>query len=310
MTNKPQGMFTSRSFTRRVAISAMLVAGIGTTLAMSGCNSMGPKLHQHRSMQIPHLAGTAVSVTSANGWIEAIQADRGDVGLEVELYGRDLERLNFATVHADRMGDQTLRVWVEWPGGKRQKGEGATISLELPDAADIKVNSSNGHITIAGLSGHAELRTSNGSIKINRHDGSVFADTSNGRLQAEHVSGEIEMYSSNGRVIITDAFGPIRAETSNGKVYISTMDGNAGPIRVRSSNGRIDLDLGDGFEGILNCQTSNGKLILSDLGGAKLIESSKKMIEIGFGDSDEVSAVKTSNGSVRVRGRHTEPADD
>lgn len=298
-----------RFITRRVAISAMFVAGIGTTLAMSGCDSYGPKIHQMRSMQVPHLSGSAVSVTSANGWIEAIQVDRGDVGIEVDLYGRNEERLSFVTVHADRMGDDTLRVWIEWPGGKRENGEGATIALELPDADGIEAHSSNGHITIVGLSGHAQLKTSNGSIKIDLHDGSVFADTSNGKLQAERVSGEIEMYSSNGKVIITDAFGPVRAETSNGHVYISTMDGNEGPIRVRSSNGRVDLDLGDGFVGILKCQTSNGKVSVAGLDNAHLIESTKGSIELGFGESDEVSAVRTSNGSVRVQSRHTEPAD-
>jgi len=117
------------------------------------------------------------------------------------------------------------------------------------------------------------------------------------------------MYSSNGKVIITDAFGPIRAETSNGNIYVSTMDGNEGPIRLRTSNGRADLDLGDGFIGILKCQASNGKVHAIGIGGADMIESGKGKLELHFEGSTEVSAVKTSNGSVRVRSRHTEPAD-
>ena len=306
-TNHPR---FSTLVSRRIAISAMLVAGIGTTSILSGCDSFAPRVHQYRSMQVPHLAGTAVSATSANGWIEAIQTDRVDVGIEVDLYGRDEERLNFATVHADRMGDNTLRIWVEWPGGKRVNNEGATIAIQLPDAVGIELQSSNGHLTITGLSGHAQLKTSNGSIKVDRHDGSIYADTSNGKLQAEHVSGEIEMYSSNGKVIITDAFGPIQAETSNGHVYVSTMDGNEGPVRIRTSNGRIDLDLGDGFEGVLKAKSSNGKISVVGIENARLIESSKNRVELQIGDSNEVSAAQTSNGSVRIRGRHTEPMDD
>lgn len=298
-----------RSLGRRVAISTMLTLTIASAFAMGGCEVFGPKFHQPRSMQVPHISDSAINITSANGWIEAIQVDRADVGIEIDLYGRDEERLSFVTVHADRMGDDSLRVWVEWPGGKRENGEGSTISLELPDANGIDAQSSNGHITIVRLSGHAELKTSNGAITVDRHDGSVFADTSNGKIQVEHVSGELELYSSNGEVIITDAFGPIRAETSNGNVYVSTMDGNEGPIRVRSSNGRVDLDLGDGFVGVLKCQTSNGKVSVKGLENTRLIESSKGRIELRFGDSDEVSAIKTSNGSVRVKGRHTEPAD-
>jgi len=286
----------------------MLIAGIGSTLLLAGCDSYGPKAHQYRSMQVPHIAGTPVSINNANGWIEAIQTERADIGIEDDLYGRDQERLGFTTIHADRMGDNTLRVWIEWPGGKRENGEGSTISIQLPDATGITAQSSNGHITITGLSGHAELNSSNGPITVDRHDGSIFAETSNGTVKAEHVSGDIEMYSSNGSVIITDAFGPIRAETSNGNIYVSTTDGNTGPIRIRTSNGRIDLDLGDGFEGRIKAQNSNGKITVVGLDNARLIESSRHAVELHIGDSNEVSAARTSNGSVRIRGRHTEPS--
>lgn len=293
---------------RRLAISTMLIAGIGSTLMLAGCDSYGPRAHQYRSMQVPHIVGAAVSINNANGGIEAIQADRSEVRIEIDLYGRDEERLGFTTVHVGRMGDNTLRVWVEWPGGHRENGEGSSFSIELPDATGITAQTSNGHITIAGLSGHAELKSSNGAIHVDRHDGSIFAETSNGTVKAEHVSGDIEMYSSNGPVIIADAFGPIRAETSNGNIYISTMDGNAGPVRIRTSNGRIDLDLGDGFEGVLKAQNSNGKITVVGLDNARLIESSKHAVELHIGESDEVSAARTSNGSVRIRGRHTEPS--
>jgi len=288
-------------------VSSILSAGIAATLTISGCNSYGPKHHDQRLMNVPHLAGTPLNIQNANGSVEAIQINRSDVAIVVDLYGRDLERLGFATVHADRQGDNTLRVWVEWPGGVRKNGEGSYIAMEIPDASGVEIHSSNGGVTIAGLSGHADLRSGNGSIRVDRHDGSVFADTSNGKVHAEHVSGEIEMYTSNGGVIVTDAFGPIRTETSNGNIFVSTMDGNEGPVRLWTSNGRVDLELGDGFEGVLKCQTSNGKISVVDLSGASLIQSTKNNVELQIGDSTEVSAVRTSNGSVRVRGTHTEP---
>lgn len=297
------------SISRRVAISTMLLAGTGAAMVIGGCQTMGQRVHEQRLMNVPHLAGSPVSISNANGSIEALQIDRPDVGIVVDLYGRDPERLGFTTVHADRMGDSTLRVWVEWPGGKRERAEGSSITLEIPDAQGIQAHSSNGSILVTGFSGHAQLESSNGSIKVDRHDGSIFAQTSNGTVKAEHVSDDIEMYTSNGSVIVTDAFGPIRAETSNGNIYVSTLDGNTGPVRIRTSNGRIDLDLGDGFEGVLKCETSNGKISVADLESAHLIQSSRNNVELRIGQSDEVSAAKTSNGSVRVRGRHTEPAD-
>ncbi len=296
---------------RRSAIAAILIAGIG--LGISGCTSslaFGPRTHHTYSTILPHIAGSPISISTANGSIEVIGVDRSDVSIIVDLYGYDPQRLELATVHTDRLNDSTLSIEVHWPGGRRQNNEGASISVELPNANGIEAHSSNGNITIAGLSGHADLRSSNGSVKVDRHDGSIYANTSNGKIQAERVSGEIEMYSSNGGILITDAFGPIRAETSNSNAYVATMDGNEGPIRIRTSNGRVDLDLGDGFVGILKCQTSNGKVQVTGLDDARLIKVDKHRVELRLGESDEISAIKTSNGSIRVRGRHTEPMDD
>jgi|GEM_PF-913324 len=294
---------------------SLFVPIAASALMIAGCDSYGPKIYESRVMQVPSKDLTPINITNANGWIEAIQSDRSDVGIDIELYGRDEERLYSATVHADRMGDDTLRVWVEWPGGTRKNGEGANISLMLPNADGIEARTSNGHITIVGLSGDAQLRSSNGTIRATRHDGSIFADTSNGSIQLESISSDIEAFTSNGKVIITDAFGPVRVETSNGNVYVATLDGNPGPVRIRTSNGRVDLDLGDGFEGILKCETSNGKVQVDGIDGATLIRSTTHnrtmtSVEMRVADSDEISAVRTSNGSVRVRSRHTEPVDD
>lgn len=289
---------------------AMLAAGLGALAALGGCDSgFGQKVYEQRAMVVSHIAGSALSIENTNGWIDAIQTDRDDVSIEVELYGKDIERLHLASVHADRNGDDSLRVWVEWPGGKRKGNEGASISIQVPDANNIHARTSNGHITIVGLSGNADLNSSNGAIKVMQHDGSVIANTSNGRLAAEHISGEIEMHTSNGRVTITDAFGPILAETSNGKVYVSTMHGNEGPIRIRTSNGSVNLELGEGFQGVLKCNTSNGKVHVEGIGNARLIETTKKRVELQIGDSTDISAIRTSNGTVHVRQRLADISD-
>ncbi len=285
----------------KMLVTSLSIATLGL---LGACETIGsPRYHEHRTLDVAHVSGQAISIENANGAIHAIQEDREDVHVEYTLYGPNEERLFNAIVHATRMDDQSLRVWVDWPGGERKNNEGAKIIVNIPDAIDIHARSSNGQIMVEGLSGHAQLDTSNGSITIKNHDGSVFGETTNGRISAEHISDHIEFYTSNGRVYIADAFGPIHVETSNGKVYASTMDGNVGPVRIRSSNGSIDLDLGLGFEGHLNCQTSNGSLSVSEIINAQLISSSKNRVELKYGDSDEVSALKTSNGSIRIKQR-------
>ena len=291
---------------RRLNRRAMLGStALAVTLVLGGCAGSGwsEPYRETRTMIVPHIAGTALSVESANGSVEAISTDREDVSIEVVLRSPDLERLQFAQVNARREAGNTLHIWVDWPEGKRHPNEGASVSINIPDARGVTARTNNGAITIAGLGGDADLQTSNGTITIDTFDGNVYAKTSNGKLLAEKVSGDIEMYSTNGRINISDAFGSVRAETSNGGAVISTMPGNVGPIRVRTSNGPITLNLGEGLEGVLKCETSNGRVSVAGLPDARLIESSNQRVEIRLGNSEEISALRTSNGSVRVQSR-------
>lgn len=298
---------TRRRSTRSGGASGRLLSGLliaSAVLPLVGCDSIGtPRHRETRSLIVPHVAGSALEVVNANGSVEALARDRADVSIEATLYGNDLERLRFANLHAQRQGDNTLRVWVEWPGGKRLANEGAAVSLNLPEARGVNIRTSNGNITLERLGGHADLQTSNGRVTIDTHDGSAHATTSNGRLQAAQISGDLQLFTSNGRIVVTDAFGPVRAESSNANAYVSTMPGNTGPVRVRTSNGNITLDLGEGFEGILKADTSNGRVRVSNLDDARLIESSSHSVELRIGADGEVSALRTSNGSVNIQGR-------
>ena len=282
----------------------VLSSGLLATLPLAACSSTWAKNYREvRTLQIPHIAGTALGVENANGAVEVLSRDREDISIEVTLYGPDLERLHFANVNAIRQGDESLRVWVDWPGGKREKNEGAAISINTPGAENVHIRTTNGRVITQGLGGRADIQTTNGSIRVDTHDGEVHTSSTNGNFDAEHVSGEIEAFTSNGRINIIDAFGPIRAESTNGSAFISTTHGNSGPIRVRTTNGNVTLDLGEGFEGVLKCDTSNGKIQVINLESSRLIESSSRRVELKIGQSSEVSAVRTSNGSVRVRGR-------
>lgn len=290
-----------RRFINRGAVG-MLALGVGL-LTLTGCDSMGPVVHESRTMGIPHVAGSAIGVTTANGSVLVERQPRADVQLDIDIFGPDTERLAFASVNAVRQADGSLRVWVDWPGGKRQNNEGANIDVLLPDAIGVDVRTSNGRVTLKGLAGKAEVSTSNGSVRIDDHSGPVHIETSNGKLQLERVDGEITASTSNGSVIVADAFGPVEADSSNGNVYVSTAHGNPGPVRVSTSNGRVELALGDGFEGVLRVKTSNGRIRMRELDDARLIESGKSTLELRVGGSDVISAVRTSNGSVEIGGR-------
>lgn len=276
---------------------------LSSTVLLSGCEGLGQKYHDTRVMRVAHIPYSALDIVTANGSIKAEQEARDDVSIEVELYGYDAERLDFATVNANRQGDNTLRITIDWPGGKRTTGEGAKIKVFTPGAQNISAKTSNGAVALLGLDGEAYISTSNAPVTIQNHNGNIDAKTSNGSINIESSSGDIRFDSSNGRVQISDAQGVVQGDTSNGSIYISTANGASGPIRVRTSNGRVELDLGYGYEGVLGIKTSNGRIKTEGLTDARLVESSNNSLKLQMGNSDEISAVQTSNASVRVHGR-------
>lgn len=276
---------------------------LSATVLLAGCEGLGQKYHDTRVMRVAHVPHAALDIVTANGSIKAEQESREDVSIEVELYGYDAERLDFATVLANRQGDGTLRVSIDWPGGKRRDGEGAKIKVYIPDAHNIKAKSSNGAVALIGLAGEAYISTTNGPVTIQGHKGNIDANTTNGSINIENSNGNIRFDSSNARVQISNAQGEVQGDTSNGSIYISTANGASGPIRVRTSNGRVELDLGYGYEGVLGIKTSNGRIKTEGLTDARLVESSNNSLKLKMGNSDEISAVQTSNASVRVHGR-------
>ncbi|MBO6512739.1 MAG: hypothetical protein JJ974_02090 [Phycisphaerales bacterium] len=283
--------------------STLTALSLSATILLAGCEGLGQKFHDTRVMRVEHVPNQALDIVTANGSIKAQQEARDDVSIEVELYGYDPERLDFATVIANRQGDGTLRVTIDWPGGKRERGEGAKIKVYTPDANNVTAKTSNGAVALFGLNGEAYIATSNGAITIHDHDGDIDANTSNGSINIENASGNIRFDSSNARVKVENARGEVQGDTSNGSIYISTTDGSSGPIRVRTSNGRVELDLGYGYQGVLGIKTSNGRIKTEGLADARLVESSKNSLKLKMGNSEEISAVQTSNGSVSVRGR-------
>lgn len=295
---------SARSIVPRLNAATLLAA----TSLLTGC--VGCATYRlTRELQAAHQAGTALLVNTDNGGVSVVKASGSDhVAITAKLHSQDKERLEAARVVAEREAGGALRVAVEWPGGLRWNNEGCAFEIALPDATGVTVETSNGVITLEGLSGEARLRSSNGSLSVTDHDGPVFGETSNGTILLKNVSGAANVESSNGPVNIEAAGGPIKAVTSNGRVrieanpqrpepiYAKTSNGGvmirgaggpvdaitsnagvelqlsptcAGPVRVDASNGGVTLELGPAFRGELELDTSLGRIRWNDSGAAK-----------------------------------------
>lgn len=249
-------------------------------IPLASCGGM-VRYEEQREVSIPHIAGSAIHVTSRNGSIRASVGGVDDVRVTTKLYSESEDRLAGAMVRTRREPDGTLKVWAEWPQPGRDSNEGASFEIVLPDADGATLTTSNGSIHADGLGGPAVLSSSNGSIVVTDHKGPVDASTSNGSVRAESVQG------------------PVSVATSNGSVTVRTAQGEPGPLRIRTSNGSVILDLPAAHEGVLRVSTSNGRVHYAGPASA-VVRREDDAAEFRFGPGPEVSTVTTTNGSVRV----------
>lgn len=242
-----------------------------------------------RQLTATHVQASPVSASTANGSISIRAYDGDEVRVTARLVSKSAQRLADARVVARRADEGRLEIECLWPGGKPKSGDGCAFEILVPDARGVAADTSNGSITIAGLSGKLVADTSNGSISVEGHDGPVHADTSNGSISARDVTGRVD------------------ADTSNGSISVALTDANPGPVHLDTSNGAITLEVGPGFAGSLHADTSVGRLNIGPFPeqmSVEIAERGKTSCRAIFGGKDgPKSVLDTSVGSVTIRAR-------
>ena len=282
---------------RSIAAAAAVLLG---SLALLGCGiTQQARFKRTDTIVKTHVPAAPVHVDVANGSIEVKAGEADEVRITAEIKAVTQERLDQTTLVVTRAPDQTLDVSVAWPDGKRRNNEGCSVTITMPDASTIALETSNGRLTVTGVGTDLNLQTSNGRLIASHIPGNIYGRTSNGRVIFDDIGGEINVDTSNGKLILTDIAGPVRADTSNGSVQIRLTDSATGPIDVDTSNGSATIAVGPGFQGQLQLSTSNGRIKVDEQTDAKSMTINKSSARIDFGGNNS-SRVHTSNGSITV----------
>lgn len=248
---------------------------------LAGCGAF-PTVDEARVIEADHRPGAALDVATRNGRIQVRRSDVDAVVITARLRARTQERLDATRIIAEHDESGALAIRVLWPDGRRFGNEGCSFEIETPGADGVRLDASNGSLSVTGLSGRAWLDTSNGSITVRDHDGPVIADTSNGAVR------------------VTNATGPVEIDTSNGGVSVALAPGATGPVRVDTSNGGVRLTLPESFTGELVLDTSNGRVSFESAPSLRAVSAGRRHARLVLGDGGEASVVTTSNGSIGV----------
>jgi len=288
----------------RTILLGLIIAGCLTILSGCGFDS-NFRASKELALQIKHMPGTPLEVDSRNGSVEVIADTTVDeVSVKVVLTcsgGSQTEadqRLADSRLTAERgiSGKLVIKpIFSEKPRG----GDGAKITVRLPDADGVTVQTSNGKVSVSGLSGEALVDTSNGRVTVLDHRGKVHVYTSNGAVQITGVVGPVRANTSNGSVEIHDVVGKTIIYTTNGNISFSLANGIDAPIQLDTSNGNINAEVSSVFTGTVRLNTSNGRVRIDNQAGIPIQQTLEKTDgTVVIGDGSAISILDTSNGNV------------
>ena len=152
----------------------------------------------------------------------------------------------------------SLTIVVKYPNsqGVIDWHERVTVSfrVQAPKGTSCDLRTSDGNISLKGLTPDQKMRTSDGNIQVDNVRGAVWASTSDGNINVHNVGGTLEVKTSDGDVHVSEAFSGATASSSDGNITITKAKGD---VRAKTSDGDIVFQ---DLEGALTASTSDGNI--------------------------------------------------
>jgi len=136
--------------------------------------------------------------------------------------------------------------------------------LRVPAQVALQVTSSDGSVTVSGISGDLDLRTANGAINADGASSRLQLRTSDGAITARDLhSTSVGAVTSNGGVRLSFLTDPtaVSARSSDGAVRITLpRDGTAYRVDATTSDGSrtVDVPTNPDATSSISAHTSNG----------------------------------------------------
>jgi hypothetical protein len=264
------GMHPARGY--RLAAAAL---AIPLTLAIGGCMGMGPltgRATDESTKSYPLAAGGEVRIDNTNGKVEI----EGGEGSSVEVHATKVARATTDAAARELLPRITIKEEITPArvsiATERMNGVmiGASFEVQyhvkVPRNAVVNVMTSNGGVTLSGLSGNVAARTTNGGVK------------------GTDLAGAVEARSTNGQVAIE------LAALGKDKIFLST------------TNGGVTLTLPETAKADIVATCTNGGISVTGL-KLETTEESRRRLEGKLNGGGTPIELRTTNGGIRVRAR-------
>ena len=186
-------------------------------------------------------------ISTFNGSINVVPNDKPVVEMKVtyKAYGESQEAARQNCEQLDCVPEAengVLKLTATKPQG--WVSASAKFELKVPSHCAVTTKTSNGRVNIAGMTQPVSVSTSNGRVEV-KDAGDVKVNTSNGTIVVQNANGQIDLDTSNGTVRYAGyLYGTDnRIDTSNGKIEIELPEDQAYDLSSKTSNGSIKCGL-------------------------------------------------------------------
>ena len=261
-----------------------------TALALTGCFGNFPfTAEESGSQTVDAPASPRVIVETFNGEIRVSAGAEGKVAANWVKRGSGLSQadaeadLQNVEVTLKAEGD-TLRVVARRTDNRTAHNSGARFDVNVPAGSTLELRTSNGEVTVRGVTGDVLIDTSNGQIRLDGGQGRLDLSTSNGAIDITAQEALVNADSSNGSLRFEGSLveGSHNFSTSNGAIVVTLPAGARFRVSANTSNGEVTSDFP---------VTVSGSLRKGELNGA-------------VGENPGISlSLRSSNGNIEIRQR-------
>jgi len=226
---------------RVAALSALLLLTVGpsdhlsaqsTDDWLSRCRDSGGKGSVHCEVREYTLAGSGGVLrvdASPNGGVRVLAWDRNEVKVEARVQARgdsDSDAKSLAGEVAVNASGRSVSS--SGPSTNGRRNWSVSYVVWAPTASDLALESTNGGISVEGITGDVTAATTNGGIDLSGALGRVEAETTNGGITLDLTRG--------------GSTGSISAETTNGGISLIIPEGRSAELEAETTNGGITVD--------------------------------------------------------------------
>jgi hypothetical protein len=185
--------------------------------------------------------GRAISVDGReNGAVEVEGWDRDSVAVRARIQTRARSEAEARDLAGRiRIESSGGTIAADGPATGHRQSWSVSYLLFVPRRSDLTVETHNGPIAVAGVSGRMELRAVNGPLVLDGVGGDVHGRTDNGPL---NVTLHGRSWEGAG----------LDAETTNGPVVLTVPDGYSARLETGTVNGPMELDIPVTLQGRIN----------------------------------------------------------